>query len=98
MFGAVYEDNLMFSVSMSENVSIQDNFDEYGAERKLVRATFSVRIEAYLIDSLKSYNVENKILHPNFQMKFGKEKVLKKKGRRKIDIEEEIKIEWYQIV
>lgn len=60
---AVYYNEFFFSVIMDDSISIQDNFDEYGSEERLIRGTMNLTLHAYLLDPIKSYNVENKIFN-----------------------------------
>jgi hypothetical protein len=58
-FNTVYFENFFFTTEMGDTMSVQDNFEDYGAEDRLIRGTLSLTVNAYLLDPIKSYTVQN---------------------------------------
>lgn len=73
---AVYYNEFFFSTVMEENIGVQDNFEEYGAEERLIRGTMNLTLHAYLLDPIKSYNIQNKVLNVKTDLRVT-EKIIK---------------------
>lgn len=58
-FNTVYFENFFFTTEMGETMSVQDNFEDYGSEDRLIRGTLNLTVNAYLLDPIKSYTVQN---------------------------------------
>jgi hypothetical protein len=58
-YNSVYYEDFFFTTEMNDSMSVQDNFEEYGAEDRLIRGTLNLTVNAYLLDSKTSYTVQN---------------------------------------
>ena len=58
-YNAVYYEDFFFTTEMGDSMGVTDNFEDYGAEDRLIRGTLNLTVNAYLLDSVKSYTVQN---------------------------------------
>ena len=65
---AVYIKDLFFTTQMDNTIDFQSNFSDYGSDERLMKATLSLKVHAYIIDSNTSYRARNKVLNTKTQI------------------------------